>query len=252
MKERCQILQKRLNALEDENQNLRCGKDDNIKSTSSFATTPSVGFAAENFQLRLQLAELEKQKSQLTEQINMVSTENRKLWSRLSQMAKDQDGKNIADPDETLIMNSKAEQSRSGAQQINQNLIRSKTFTQHSPNPNLRHKLISTADIANLPTDIKDFSLEEVTLCSDAGEEMAVATASEIGFSYLNIDESNCKTTDVATDATEAELQQVAKQCADGLLELRHEALQQQKDLQVAIAALKQRLGKRCQVQLLL
>lgn len=198
MKERCQNLQQRLTSVEDENTNLRtiAGLDKPNKSTiSSESPTITLKISEQHNEvehLRDKVAELSRQKVQLTEHIAMVATENRQLWSRLSKLTKDSQtlnkDKEIRDtnPLSPAMANSSA-----GSGTAN-NLIRSKTFTQNSPNPMLRHKL---------PNDFKDIEDENI-----------------IGFGYLHDHDSD--------DAT-----QNIKSIQDDLVELRSKLINQHNEL---------------------
>ncbi|KAK3931117.1 Protein spindle-F [Frankliniella fusca] len=81
MKERCQRLQQRLAKVEDENTKLRLQRrnDDLIDSAKGYG---------EGDTLQNKIAELERQKQQLTHHVLMVTSENKQLWTRLSQSAK--------------------------------------------------------------------------------------------------------------------------------------------------------------------
>lgn len=116
IKERCIQLQRRVASMEEENQQLR-----EASSRSEGAPRANeIGVTGDVLSLKAQVSELQRQKEQLEEHIGMVSNENRRLWSRLSQISKDQQ------------LNALPSSTDSRAQQ-NQNLVRSKTFTQHSP-----------------------------------------------------------------------------------------------------------------------
>lgn len=246
MKDRCILQQKRLTEVEEENQQLRerltQQKPNNIVGHNG-------GGVAENFQLRLQVSELQRQNAQLNAHIGMVSAENRKLWSRLSQIAKDQTAKN-KDNDCTLIANDVdacAEGSpRGGVVTVNQNLIRSKTFTQHSPNPNLRHKVIN-ADGSTETTVMRDVSLEhDVALEAypdDGSKQQMVGDEAvgqvTMGFGYLNVDDASAM-----NSSQEQDFDGEAKKCLEGLQNMRREAVRQQKDLHSVFALLESRLGK--------
>ncbi|XP_054281030.1 protein spindle-F-like [Macrosteles quadrilineatus] len=80
MKERCQQLQLRLSAVEDENLRLRIEKQ---RVSSSVVKEDSKG---EISVLQEHIAQLTRQKSQLTHHIYMVATENKQLWTRLSRL----------------------------------------------------------------------------------------------------------------------------------------------------------------------
>ncbi|KAL0104802.1 hypothetical protein PUN28_016443 [Cardiocondyla obscurior] len=85
MKERCQQLQTRLAAVEEENMCLRleCGKD---MSTAVVRVDKSDKSALQALQEKVE--ELTKQKSQLSHHVFMVATENRQLWNRLTRLTK--------------------------------------------------------------------------------------------------------------------------------------------------------------------
>lgn len=79
MNERCQQLQQRLISVEEENLRLK-----GQKLGTDCSKRP-----LELQELKDKVEELTKQKNHLTQHINMVATENRNLWSRLSKMTKD-------------------------------------------------------------------------------------------------------------------------------------------------------------------
>ncbi|EZA48061.1 hypothetical protein DMN91_005961 [Ooceraea biroi] len=84
MKERCQQLQARLAAVEEENLCLRleCGRD---------ASTVVVGNDDDRSALQTpqgKIEELTRQKSQLSHHVFMVASENRQLWNRLTTLTK--------------------------------------------------------------------------------------------------------------------------------------------------------------------
>lgn len=93
MKERCQNLQHRLTTVEDENLRLRMVSGIDKPDQQSGGRLGELGskFSGQNEieLLRDKVAELTRQKVQLTEHIAMVATENRQLWSRLSKLTKD-------------------------------------------------------------------------------------------------------------------------------------------------------------------
>ncbi|EDX15109.1 protein spindle-F [Drosophila simulans] len=204
IKERCIQLQRRVASMEEENQRLR-------EASSRSEGAPSVneiGVTGDVLSLKAQVSELQRQKEQLEEHIGMVSNENRRLWSRLSQISKDQQLKAV--PSST---DSRAQQ--------NQNLVRSKTFTQHSPNPHLRQKMLSDG--------IKDLSLEEIAL-DDFG-----ASSEELGYPY------NLQKVEETTSEPDANVD--AKRCLDGLQDLRREAMKQQQELRSLMTLLESRIA---------
>lgn len=228
MKERCLSLQQRLTTVEEENLGLRLkyGMDNQLDSNE-------MGQPNEIEILREKVGELTRQKIQLTEHIGMVAAENRQLWSRLSKLTKDNQtlGNSLNKIKDTLTNTG------------HQNLIRSKTFTQNSPNPILRQKM-QDSHIVDTDTSrsTENISLEEISLkdygdfkdpasqkCSNT--ELAKATNS-LGFGYLNDESIN------------SDLQNDTKKCVDNMIDIKKELLRQQSDLKVALSGLRQRRGK--------
>lgn len=251
MKERCLSLQQRLSVVEEENEMLRGRLDSEQQqnhdslSFQQNKSTPHNSIELDN--LRSQVSELNRQKVQLSDHINMVANENRKLWSRLSQIAKEQEttNTNVARDDRSHTPHSTGDELDSPKN--NQNLIRSRTFTQHSPNPNLRLKVI---DFENREKENdEDHSLEEVLLVPGAAsvdasdddyegsnrelksEEMMGVCETELGFTYLNV------------QATDDDFNIEAKKCLEGLHKIRLEAMEQQLNVTSAIETLENRFA---------
>lgn len=197
IKERCVHLQKRLYALESENSRLRLNSvSNNDKSNESRKDNSLI---SELETLRAKNAELTLQKSQLTENLSMISTENRKLWKRLSHLTKENISETDITKDEVADDNAK-----------HANLIRSKTFTQNSPHQLLREKIAGK----NIGPD-NDDDLEDISLINDC-----TFTASTDKFS-----------SDIS-DSVEIE----TRSCAEGLLNIKKEILKQNSDLKVALS----------------
>lgn len=251
MKDRCILQQKLLGEVEKENQQLR-------ERLQVNATTPpnntSSGGVAETFQLRLQVSELQRLNGQLNAHIGMVSAENRKLWSRLSQIAKDQSAK-LKESDSTLTASDIDVTLQEGGSPrgglSSQNLIRSKTFTLktvNSPNNNLRHKQM-TAE--HYESDMRDISLEdgvaiEVYGDGDVGAKQASANEEVIsevtmGLGYLNVDDT---TNSTSNSNQEQDFNTESKKCLENLEAIRSEAKKQQKELNSVFALLESRIGK--------
>lgn len=181
IKERCVHLQKRLFALESENSKLRLSKVNNDKDTDLRNSLSEIE------ELRSQNAELNLQKTQLTENLSMISSENRKLWMRLSQLTKE----NVLEEPSTAET----------ATKVNQNLVRSKTFTQNSPHQLLKEKLaqVGPSDEDSLINDC-GFSTDKMTFGNDEIE---------------------------ASDS---------KACTDEMLKIKKELMRQNSDLKVALS----------------
>lgn len=239
MKERCLSLQKRLNAVEEENSVLR-RKYAEDQPSNSFDTDNQT----ETELLREQIGELSRQKFQLTEHIGMVAAENRQLWSRLSKLTKDNQSLGIS--------LKKIKNTLTGSTSEHQNLIRSKTFTQSSPNPTLRHKMMQDMHTVDNRKDMDDVSLEEISLKDFTDQTNLLGEQhnhqqqqqqinkefsnrnnafNSMGFGYLN-DES---LTTILMDDT--------KKCLDNMTDIKKELLRQQSDLKVALSGLRQRRG---------
>ncbi|XP_030376105.1 protein spindle-F [Scaptodrosophila lebanonensis] len=211
MKERCIQLQRRVSTMEEENQRLRDGSDSSAEAGS--------GDLTEVRSLRGQVADLQRQKEQLSEQINMVSNENRRLWSRLSQISKEQ-----TQQLQMFTSSFKDDEAKTVATGANQNLIRSKTFTQHSPNPHLRQKMISDG--------MRDISLDEIAL-DDFGTG---AGDVELGYPYgLHVEN--------VSGANENDANVDAKSCMEGFQDLRREAMKQQQELSSALTLIETRIA---------
>ncbi|XP_030245361.1 protein spindle-F isoform X2 [Drosophila navojoa] len=211
MKERCIQLQRRVSNMEEENQRLR---EATIGSSSANGSSQEKTDCSNDVSsLRSQLDELQRQKEQLEDQISMVSNENRRLWSHLSKISKDQQHES---KDDEVAMPARC----SGKVSIgaNQNLIRSKTFTQHSPNPHLRQKMITEVSLEEIPLD--EFDGSEVELGYPCG---------------LNVDDPNT--------VNELDTNFDAKQCMEGLQDLRREAMKQQQELSSALSQLETRIA---------
>lgn len=142
MKERCYWLQNRLTSVEKENVQLsiQCSKSKNNNSSSNTMDS-----------LNASIAQLTKEKSHLAHHIFIVACENKKLWSRLSQLTK-------TDSIDKGKRNSKADSDATETVEFTApTLTRSQTFTHCKSDPKLAVKLEEeTRDIKN--------SLEEISL----------------------------------------------------------------------------------------
>ncbi|XP_023169669.2 protein spindle-F [Drosophila hydei] len=214
MKERCIQLQRRVSNMEEENQRLREGTQGSAAVANS-NTLENTDSSNDVLSLRSQLHELQRQKEQLEDQISMVSNENRRLWSHLSKISKDQQHEM---KDDEVAIPAHARSTGKVSIGANQNLIRSKTFTQHSPNPHLRQKMKTEVSLEEIPLD--EFDASEVELGYPCG---------------LNVDDpSTVNELDTNVDA---------KQCMEGLQDLRREAMKQQQELNSALSQLETRIA---------
>ncbi|XP_046684319.1 protein spindle-F-like [Homalodisca vitripennis] len=137
MKERCQQLQQRLVVVEDENLRLRI---ENQRVGSHEVQEESKG--ALNA-LQEHIAQLSRQKSQLTHHIYMVATENKQLWTRLSKLteANHSLGSHLTKISDTLNKHSLGESSK----------------------PNQSIHIVDSCE-KEVDNDEKDGSLEEISL----------------------------------------------------------------------------------------
>lgn len=191
IKERCVHLQKRLFALESENSRLKLNSVNNDKPSDSESLS-------EIQELRAKNAELALQKNQLTDNLTMISTENRKLWKRLSQLTKE----NLVEEDVTT-------RDPLDGKNHATNLLRSKTFTQNSPHQLLKEKLVGHQ------VGPDDTELEDVSLLDD------------YGFSTEKI--NLCQDDNETCDAD-------SKSCTEGMLNIKRELMKQNSDLKVALS----------------
>lgn len=229
MKERCLTLQDRLTTVEEENLTLRKkhGMDKPSEANGMDSSELEV--------LREKVAELTRQKFQLTEHIAMVASENRQLWSRLSKLTKDNNqklGNSLNKIKDSLATTAG-----------HQNLIRSKTFTQNSPNPILRQKMMQDIHTIDSANNTEQMSLEEISLkdytepqeatgsAQRVSTDATVKHANSLGYGYLNDESMNTA------------LQNETKKCLDGMIDIKKELLRQQSDLKVALSGLRQRKG---------
>lgn len=137
----------RLSAVEEENLSLRLQLNSQALNHSALSVSDDDDEInkTEKETMREKIGELTRQKMQLSEHIAMVASENRQLWSRLSKLTKE---------NETLEKLTELQTSPT-----HQNLTRSKTFTQNSPNPKLREKFDMNSDPEALVIDVANFAI---------------------------------------------------------------------------------------------
>lgn len=229
MKERCMALQERLTSVEEENLSLRLkygtDKPQAIERNRSNDSENSMEQSEVDI-LREKVGELTRQKFQLTEHIAMVASENRQLWSRLSKLTKDNQslGVSLSKIKDTLS---------ASAVPGHQNLIRSKTFTQSSPNPMLRQKILNDNQDRNDDLSLEEIELKEDTERPNENEVTPTKTnaVNSLGFGFLNDESMNTA------------LQNDTKRCLDRMVDIKKELLRQQSDLKVTLSGLRQRKG---------
>lgn len=195
MKERCLQLQQRLALVEDENMQLR------MKYNSDYLELSDVSTKSEVEILKEKVAQLTKQKSQLTHNVLMVATENRHLWNRLSKLTQ----ANQMLGSQLFKINDNANTSNSPTKSpasptSPSNLIRSRTFTQDNPT-----KIVPRMDKdVYIDTSLEDISLKILNNIAQEKSELEKQCAemaefhannsyiqSSIGFAYLKDDLEN-------------------------------------------------------------
>lgn len=196
MKERCLQLQQRLSLVEEENTQLR------VKHNVEFLELSDPNNRSEIEMLREKVAQLTKQKSQLTHNVLMVATENRHLWKRLSKLTQANQtlGNQLSKISDSMNQNSP---------QTTTNLIRSRTFTHETP-PKIVPKIDKEVYI---DTSLEDISLKILNNIAQEKSELEKQCAqmaeittnmdylqNSIGFAYLN-EESDDFTSDLTQHA---------------------------------------------------
>lgn len=193
IKERCVHLQKRLSSLELENSRLKLNSANSDKDNEN-------GSLSEIETLKAKNAELSLQKGQLTENLTMISNENRKLWRRLSQLTKEEIGEDVQSRDANDEATSKNQAT---------NLLRSKTFTQNSPHQLLKERLVGQV--------VGPEELEDISLLNDCGYSEKIT---------FGQDDSEACDMD-------------SKACTEGMLNIKKELMKQNSDLKVALSSLR-------------
>uniref|UniRef100_A0A182JKT5 Zn-C2H2_12 domain-containing protein n=1 Tax=Anopheles atroparvus TaxID=41427 RepID=A0A182JKT5_ANOAO len=251
LRERCQFFQKRIATLEEENSTLRAAQARSPVATgaSQFREkmVPRTG-QNELETLRESVVELTRQKTQLADHISMVAAENRQLWRRLSQIAKDvptsfTDGdadSNTGYHTTARILTDQREQHQrasSSNNQPGQNLIRSRTFTKNAPNPKLRER-IQRED----STEDELLNLEDISLLNTCG------FLETVGGDLLQLS--------LLAKQDEEQLQAALEEnpdirrCTEGLSDIRNEIMEQERVLRDIFNSVKLKTGslcKRCQ-----
>lgn len=228
MKERCLSLQDRLNMVEEQNFELRRQNGvDRPHQTQNMDSRTEIDL------LREKVAELTREKFQLTEHIGMVASENRQLWIRLSKLTKD--NQTLKQLKGALVNSTTA---------AHQNLIRSKTFTQNAPNPMLRQRMMqdtTTAD-GNDDGNTDAISLEEISL--EDGDQNEIINEMQQPVNREHINRNNTLYFGYLNDESiNTVLMNDTKRCLDSMVDIKKELLRQQSDLKVALSGLRQRKG---------
>lgn len=193
MKERCLQLQQRLALVEEENTVLR------MKHNSDYLELSDPNNKSEIETLREKVAQLTKQKSQLTHNVLMVATENRHLWNRLSKLTQANQtlGNQLTKLSDSINPSAVVQQPN---QTSPSNLIRSRTFTQETP-PKIIPKLDKDVYV---DTSLEDISLKILNNIAQEKSELEKQCAqmaemqdgsflnNSIGFAYPTDDLNDC------------------------------------------------------------
>lgn len=188
LKERCQQFEQRMIELETENLNLRlkCSQIDGIKSDS----------VTEIDLLKQRNSQLKEHNVQLKNNVQMVASENRQLWTRLSKLMQVNKtlGNKINKLNDSLMQHGTKLQDTP-----NTALTRSKTFTQNKPYMK-QHQKNAIDENLRISIELEDISLklissmskEKSELESQCNEMMEIQSGDEItnsfGFSYPDDD----------------------------------------------------------------
>lgn len=248
LRERCQFFQKRLATLEEENTALRAAQ-----ARPPGATGPGqfrerkVANAGQNEveTLRESVAELTRQKTQLADHISMVAAENRQLWRRLSQIAKDlpsssADGEADNNPGHSTssrTVNAQRDQQQrtvSSSSQSGQNLIRSRTFTKNAPNPKLRERMQRDGS-----SEEEMLNLEDISLLNNCG------FLETVGGDLLQLSLLAKQDEEQLQAALEANPD--IRRCTEGLTDIRNEIVEQERMLKDIFNSIKLKTGSLCQ-----
>ncbi|KAJ2951932.1 hypothetical protein O0L34_g4183 [Tuta absoluta] len=204
MRDRCLLLQRRINALETDNMRLK------LDITKNNENSPYVPLQEdEKYQLQQKVAELNKQKSQLMHHIFMVSCENKNLWNKVS---------TLKGPDKTK-------------DPVKHPLIRTNTYIHHSTpksSSNYQEKY-NEASLEEISLKLINSYIQEKSHLVEQYEQMAqlqddeeLLNVDSIGFTYME---------DPALDS----LKEIRSQ-TEKLQNLKLELAKQEKDLKIVLA----------------
>ncbi|XP_034247474.1 protein spindle-F [Thrips palmi] len=250
MKERCQRLQQRLAKVEDENSKLRLQRrKDEVVVGSRAGDEPEA--------MRDKIAELERQKQQLAQHVFMVTSENKQLWTRLSQSAKLNQslGSQLTKISDSLNRHSAStnlSQSQLGGSMMassSRDILRNSAVLSQFPK---NKEVLSSAMTAS---DSRTDSLEEISLKlinsflqekSELEDQCAQMTelregglsptfsADHLGFSMTSTNGSAGEDADLMDPLFVPEVQQLR----DSLLSIKQDLLMQQENMRVAVTNL--------------
>nr|XP_004925206.2 protein spindle-F [Bombyx mori] len=201
MRDRCLLLQRRINVLENDNMRLKL---DATRNNENIAFHDD-----DKLDLLQKIAELNKQKSQLMHHVFMVSCENRNLWNKISTI------KNCNKPNKENVKNP---------------LVRTNTYIQSTPKTSVNYQeKYSESSLEEISLKLINSYIQEKSNLVDQYEQMAqlhrdedMLNVDSIGFTYLE---------DPAMESLKDIISQTEK-----VQSLRKEVIQQENDLKVILA----------------
>ncbi|CAK1546146.1 unnamed protein product [Leptosia nina] len=219
MRDRCLLLQRRINSLESDNIKLKL---DITKATENVSYTPLR--EDEKFALEQKIAELNKQKSQLLHHVFMVSCENKNLWGKIAAM--------------------KGPEKVNAKEHIKQPLVRTNTYIHSSPKSNAQYiEKYTEPSLEEISLKLVNSYIQEKSQLVEQYEQMAQLQDLEDDCT-LNIDSIGFNLMeDPATDS----LKEIKKQ-TDKMQSLTKDVAQQEKDIKTVITRLETLLndGYKC------
>lgn len=217
MRDRCLLLQRRINTLETDNMRLKL---DMTKAGEKPPYPPMQD--DEKLSLQQKIAELNKQKSQLLHHVFMVSCENKNLWSKLS---------SIRGAEKAIKERGK------------QPLVRTNTYIHSTPKYGTQsQEKYSDSSLEEISLKLINSFIQEKSHLVEQYEQMAqfhdidedILNVDSIGFTYME---------DPATDSLKEIYSQTEKlQC------LKKELAQQEKDLKTVISRIETIMRGKCTV----
>lgn len=205
MRDRCLLLQRRINALETDNMRLKL---DIVKATE---TSPYIPIKDEKLALHEKIAELNKQKSKLMHHVFMVQCENKNLWNKIA---------TLKGPDKST-----------NKDYIKQPLVRTNTYIHSTPKTSAHYQeKYSESSLEEISLKLINSYIQEKSQLVEQYEQMThlqeinddILNVDSIGFTYME---------DPATDS----LKEIRCQ-TEKLNNLKKELAQQESDIKLIIA----------------
>lgn len=204
MRDRCLLLQRRINSLENDNMRLK------LDITKSSECSPYIPLQEdEKLVLHQKIAELTKQKSQLMHHVFMVSCENKNLWNKISTLKPHEKPKEYA----------------------KQPLLRTNTYIHSTPKSSANYQeKYSESSLEEISLKLINSYIQEKSQLVEQYEQMAqlqdldadLLNVDSIGFTYIE---------DPATDS----LKEIRTQ-TEKLQHVKQELAQQETDLKLLIS----------------